>query len=381
MKRFRYFISLISVSLLLNYAFAAQPAKNLETVSFTAEKSNVKILGRTYFENDVLWMGHTDSGVEFNVSAKHLDVTIAGDNTATGSDKGNNARIVAFVNDERVLDTMIIKKNDTYTIFDGSDVVEGVVRIIKVSECAQSLAGIKAISVDKEGKISPAAERNLKIEFIGDSITCGYGVDDLVKENHFKTSTEDGSKTYAYKTAQALDADYSMVCVSGCGVISAYSDNGSRNTSSLMPNYYEKLGFSWNSSINGKRPQNFEWDFSAFVPDFVVINLGTNDASYTKGNPAKVKEYKDGYIDFIKVVRAKNPQAKIICSLGIMGQDLCAAISDAVKTYSEETGDTKIKALKFNNQIMSDGIAADWHPSEKTHKKASALLIKKIKEE
>lgn len=49
------------------------------------------------------------------------------------------------------------------------------------------------------------------MEFIGDSITCGYGVDDPDKEHHFKTATEDVTKAYAYKTALALNADYSMV--------------------------------------------------------------------------------------------------------------------------------------------------------------------------
>lgn len=53
----------------------------------------------------------------------------------------------------------------------------------------------------------------------------------------FKNSTENGSKTYAYKTAQNFDADYSIVSVSGIGVVSGYTSAGVLNSESTMPQY------------------------------------------------------------------------------------------------------------------------------------------------
>ena len=260
-----------------------------------------------------------------------------------------------------------------------TEAVAGVVRVIKVSEATSSLAAISKISTDKDGVIFPTEEQKLKIEFIGDSITCGYGVDDLDRNHHFKTATEDGSKTYAYKTAAALDADYSFVSISGWGIISGYSGDGKKQANSQLPRYYDRLAVSW-STVAGVDPKAVRWDFVAFVPDVVVINLGTNDASYTKKDSTKIAEYKDAYIEFLRDVRAKNPGAYIICSLGMMGQDLCAAVKEAVTEYSSSTGDTRICDLKFANQSFADGIAADWHPSEKTHEKAANLLTAKIKE-
>lgn len=351
---------------------------NLETKDFVANETNVKTLGRTYFADDVLWMGFSSSGVEFEINAKKLDITFSGDSGAVmRRDNGSAARVVVFVNGERKLDEMLLSRSKTFKVFEESEPVKGLVQIIKVSESANSLAGIKKITVDPEGTVTPAAKRDLKIEFVGDSITCGYGVDDLNRNNHFKTSTEDNTKTYAYKTAQNLNADYSMVSVSGWGIASGYSSDGKKNTGCLIPSIYEKTGFSWNN-INGKAIQNFDWDFSKFVPDFVVVNLGTNDSSYTKGESKKIDEYKSEYVKFLKTIRKNNPDAKIICTLGIMGQDLCDAIEDVVKIYSQETGDTKVYSLKFDVQKESDGIAADWHPSEKTHQKTAALLTKKI---
>ena len=51
-----------------------------------------------------------------------------------------------------------------------------------------------------------------------------------------------------------------------------------------------------------------------------------------------------------------------------------------LQKYSE-TGDSKISALRLKPQQMSDSICADWHPSEKTHEKASKQLIDVITKE
>lgn len=350
------------------------------SIDYIPDADHVKALGRALFFDDMLLMGYSCTGAEFKVKAKHLDITITGDNKANMPvDNGSAARIVVFVDGERKLDEMILSPSQTFTVFDNTQAHEALVRVIKVSEATSSLAAISKITTDKDGVIYPAEERKLKLEFIGDSITCGYGVDDLDRNHHFKTSTEDGSKTYAYKTAANLDADYSMVSISGWGIISGYSGDGKKQANSQLPRYYDRLAVSW-STIAGVDPKVVRWDFNSFVPDIVVVNLGTNDSSYTKKDHSKIAEYKDAYVEFLKDIRAKNEKAYIICSLGMMGQDLCAAVKEAVTEYSSLTGDTRICDLKFANQSFADGIAADWHPSEKTHEKAANLLTAKIKE-
>ena len=243
------------------------------------------------------------------------------------------------------------------------------------------MAAITCLTVNENGIVTPGKEREFKIEFVGDSITCGYGVDDPVKEHHFKTSTEDATKTYAFKTAQALNADWSFVSVSGWGIISGYTGDAKKNANSVIPRVYDKLGFSWGNTIFGINPGNISWNFDSYQPDFVVINLGTNDATYTKKKADRLQEYVDSYTDFLKQIRRKNPKAYIICCLGMMGDDLYISMSQAVSKYSSETGDSKISALRLKPQQMSDSICADWHPSEKTHEKASKQLIDVITKE
>ncbi|MBR3772598.1 MAG: SGNH/GDSL hydrolase family protein, partial [Clostridium sp.] len=200
------------------------------------------------------------------------------------------------------------------------------------------------------------------------------------KEHTFKNSTEDGSKTYTYKTAMALDADYSTVSVSGIGVISNYTSAGVKNDENVMPLYYDKVGYSWSAFGDWQSPAKLDWDFDQFQPEAVVINLGTNDSSYVAGNTARQAEFVEGYVAFIKQIRAKNPNATIFCTLGIMGADLYPQIKEAVAIYTAQTGDKNVTSMQFDQQNMNDGLCVDWHPSEKTNVKAAAKLTAYMKE-
>ncbi|MGN1340889.1 MAG: SGNH/GDSL hydrolase family protein, partial [Oscillospiraceae bacterium] len=122
-----------------------------------------------------------------------------------------------------------------------------------------------------------------------------------------------------------------------------------------------------------------EWDFSQFVPDFVVINLGTNDFSYTGADEERIADYTTSYVDFLKTVRSDNPDAHIICSLGVMGDNLYPAVEEAVSSYTSETGDTNVSAFHFTPHNGSTGYAADWHPTEATHEIAANELVEYIK--
>lgn len=354
----------------------------LSAKTFTADSSNVKLLGRNYLADDgTLWVVHSASGVEFSFTGTKASVTIVGDSGAgTAQNSGNEARFAVYVNGKLTMDELVTEPEKTYEIFSSDAEAETVVRIIKLSESANSTFGIKSIDAECTGGIQPTAPKDLKIEFIGDSITCGYGVDDEDRDHHFKCSTEDATKAYAFKTAQALDADYSLVSYSGNGIISGYTNDGKKVESQQVPPVYTKFAKSWGNYNGIFNVSDLDWDFSKFQPDFVVINLGTNDASYTKGDKEKVLEYADAYAEFLKVVREKNPNAHIICSLGVMGADLMVGVKKAAEKYTEETGDTNISTFQFKTQDgNANGYAADWHPTAKTHDIAAAELTEYIK--
>ena len=346
--------------------------------NFTANEETVKLLGRTYFDGARLCCALSGTGAEFTFTGTKCTVTIDGDsNSGNPTAKDNQARVGIYVNGERVIDDMVDKSREVYDVFESDTPEEVTVSVVKLSESAMSTIAISGITVTGTD-IKPTPNKDLFIEFIGDSITCGYGVDDPVAEHNFVTATEDVTKAYAYKTAKALDADYSMVSFSGYGIISGYTTNDKKAPGQTVPKYYTKLGFSY--AKNGSfAPADVDWDFSRRHPDLIVVNLGTNDDSYTKSKADRSEEYQAAYVEFLKTIREKNPDARILCTLGIMTDTLFSYVQNAVDTYTAETGDTNISAMKFDVQKSEDGYSADWHPSVATHDKAAEKLTAEIK--
>ncbi|HHX11628.1 MAG TPA: SGNH/GDSL hydrolase family protein, partial [Clostridiales bacterium] len=305
---------------------------------YKANIDAVKQIGRTYYsDEDVLWCAFSATGVEFKFSGTKCTINIVGDSVSTSSDVDNHARIGIYVNDERVVDDMISKKDNEYVLIDEREVTDATIKILKLSETAMSTFGISSIDVEG-GTIEPTEKKELLIEFVGDSITCGYGVDDEDPEHHFSTKTEDVTRAYAYKTAKTLNADYSMVSISGYGIISGYTTGDDPVSEQRIPLYYDRLGFSY-GGFESEKPQDIHWDFTLRQPDIVVINLGTNDSSYTKGHDDRLESFGQEYGVFIKKIRELNPNATIICSIGIMGTQVYSSIELAVNAYTAETGD------------------------------------------
>lgn len=344
---------------------------------FHATGNEVKEIGRTYAFQDARWVALSGGGAAFSFYGKKAEVVVKGDNVAAGVT--NHARIGIYVNGTRVIDDLVDEPLRMYTVFESDNEQNVTVNVIKLSESANSTVGIQEIRVDAVDGIKPVPANDRKIEFIGDSITAGYGIDDENQEHHFSTATEDVTKTYAYKTAQALQADYSIVAYSGHGIISGYTGNGEKEASLIVPDYYDKVGKSFGRFDGIVEVETLNWDFNRFVPDLIVINLGTNDDSYTKDDADKQAEYAGQYVEFLKKVRAYNADATILCTLGIMGDRLYPFVEQAVAGYTKETGDTNIAAMKFDVQSPADGYAADWHPTEATQTKAAKKLTAEIR--
>ena len=335
----------------------------------------VKPLGRAFYDDfdEELICAYSGTGCEFTVTGTSVSLTINGDNAATSGNIDNAARFAIYVDGEKTMDMQLEEQQKVLNVFESESEKTATISLVKLSETANSTLSID--SIDVVGTITPTPEKERYIEFIGDSITCGYGVDDENRNHHFSTSTEDCTKAYAYKTAKLLDADYSLVSISGYGIISGYTNDPSKKSAKqIMPLYYDKIGYSYAKSVSG-----IKWEFNR-TPDVIVINLGTNDESYCKTDKDKQAEFTAEYVNFLKDIREHNPESKILCVLGVMGGGLYGCVEEAVTTYSAETGDTSVYAMKLPNQQEADGIAADWHPTEKTHEKTAALVAEKIEE-
>lgn len=344
-------------------------------------EENVKLIGRGLETEDIYWVALSGAGVAFRFQGKQLTIALHGSNNAVVPDNHTcYARFAILVNGERIIDDIMDDAKKTYQVFDTENVQEAQVQVIKLSESAMSAVGIAPLKCDEAALVSPVEKKVRTIEFIGDSITCGYGTDDLDLSHAFSTQTEDVTKAYAYKTAQLLDADYSMFSCSGYGIISGYtSDPQVRGAEELIPPFYETQCFSRDDFGSMGRPAEIPWDFTRYQPQVVVINLGTNDDSFCQDTEWKREEYREKYVEFLKVVRRHNPQAEIFCVLGLMGDRLYDKVCLVREDFMAQTGDAHIHTVHIPDQSTVGGNVIDYHPTPEAHSMAAEVVVAAIR--
>jgi lysophospholipase L1-like esterase len=172
------------------------------------------------------------------------------------------------------------------------------IELIKVSEPLMSHDYVRFKGIYLVGKCelkeNPKGKAKL-IEFIGDSITCGFGVEQLRN----KTNTLDKSSidtAYPGILSKKLNFDYYAICASGMGVIRSSGYNGvGLATEYYNRNYFHTNKFTTSISTN---------------PDYIIICIGTNDWLYIKNNYYETETI-NKFIEFFKLfllqIRYLNP--------------------------------------------------------------------------
>jgi len=365
--------------------------KTNKLYSFEPTKNNVKILGRANYQNGYLWFGLTDTGIEYHFNGKTTVINVTADTKAYSEE--SPAHVGIYVDGKVYQKSFITQKNTNFTVnFDKKG--NHVVTFIKLSEAEQGSLRINDIKADCK-KIKPTPQKKKMIEFIGDSITCAYGVDGTEADT-FSTTTQDGSKSYAYLTAKKFNADYSIVAYSGFAILSAVSFTGERTPNTTLPPIYDKLGLTFGSEFFSLGSNEFDdgtyelqstkWmGYDNYKPDLIVINLGTNDSFYfftidESKVAAETEVFIQKYEDFLTQLRSKYPKTEILCTYGTMGQYIVSDIEKAVNNYITKTGDTRVHTYWFNVQDSEkNGMGADTHPNAQSQIDSAHELIDVIK--
>lgn len=180
--------------------------------------------------------------------------------------------------------------------------------VVKLTEGRESNAGLlelKGESADGNFRfVKPPEKPSLKLEFYGDSLTTGHGVKGSNSTTAFETVNEDPTLCYAGVATKLLNAQATIYAYSGISLAVE-----GRYYPPLMKDVYRYV-----CSSNCRE----EWDFSRYVPDVIVVNLGANDWSsiknvYWEQREEKVRKFSEAYVDFIRTLQEIAPNAKIVC--------------------------------------------------------------------
>lgn len=258
------------------------------------------------------------------------------------------------------------------------------VRVYKRSECPFSKVAIKSVSTD--GEINQCEKQNfpLKMEFFGDSVTCGYGVEASDFYENFSTRTENSMKSFANYAANYLNADVSLVSVGGYPIYrSKYSLN---NKPDNIPDMFSLASMDWNTI------KPVTWDNLTYIPDVVVIALGGNDGSYLEDfkegsgqyNLA-VKHYKERYISFIDTILEAYPETHVVVSDEIIPlkdiyyQKMDEIVEEYNASHELKNNILRVKydALKISKNRLTP---CSGHPNEEMQHIAGKELALALKE-
>ena len=347
------------------------------------EENKIKTIGRTRITDDKLYFNFSGSGICFKTKTDKLIIRLY-------SPKFNDANSYPYIS------VLIDNERYDYGVFEEHQTIEMTlskqihkVEILKRTESPVSFVAIEDISALEF--IPLEIENNLKIEFYGDSITCGYGILTNNPNHPFTTHTESFLDSYAYLTAKTLGADYSAICVSGFPVYKSRWNEGFPIESIMdmisICDYSEDMTFE----------TAYKWDNSQFIPHIVVVNLGTNDCSYfTEGQNwideliLKHGSFEKALQDEIVKERLNNlgekikssldclfnvygENIKIIWALGML--EINSHVQEVIDKALNEYNNPNVYQFQFTSLKKSNERGANWHPSKMMHFNAKEELV------
>lgn len=351
-------------------------------MEFLATEEACKVLGRSLMVEGTRYLSYSGSSISFTFVGRKASCELFSD--AGNWDETLKGWMAVYYDEETEPALRFECEDGTkeYVLFESEEKRQVTIRLERYSEAAFAKCGVKKLWIDTEELLPPPEKKQRKIEIIGDSITCGYGVEAKSELMPFHTAQENPEKSYSLRTARALDADVHLVSWSGIGVISRYVEPEVEEPLNdwLMPMLYRYTDASVSKDILKQQESDWEkWDFTRFVPDLIVVNLGTNDASYCREVRERHEDYARAYGEFLSFIRKNNKDAKILCVLGTMDHRLCETLEKTVHSIGENNHDTKLFYYHLPLQLDEDGKGADYHPSDLTQKKTAELMVAEIK--
>ena len=207
-------------------------------------------------------------------------------------------------------------------------------------------------------KYEAPENRKYYIEFYGDSLTAGYS---NIATKDYPTSEEgdaiyqDATQTYGFIASEALNADCSILAMSGVGLDQGWTSNN-------FMHYFSKYSYR-----RGSDAYNFK---GARVPDLVVIHLGANDVTcgssrskFVENGTALIKYIQEGYGENMPIIWAYDPGEQVPDS---WREEVLNKFSSTTKVYSLK--------LEWRSKGKING-----HPNVAGHEKNAKELVDLIK--
>ncbi|PTL75509.1 SGNH/GDSL hydrolase family protein [Vitiosangium sp. GDMCC 1.1324] len=336
---------------------------------YAADDKKLQHVGRMDWSTpDGPTYAHSGVTVRFRCNCTGVDVAFA--DNGTGGDEHTNW--VNVIVDGKTEAKVQLKP--------GSNIIRGARNLkkgehtVEIVKRTEPYAGsIQFLGLSLQGVLlDPPPWPEKKMEFIGDSITCGYGDEVRIyaptytePNTGYHSKNEDISQAYGTLIGRRFNAEVVTTCISGTGI---YRNLDGSTEGRAFPYLYKRIYPDQEAPL---------FDTSLFAPDLIVINLGNNDFNVLDdtGIPSAppADEFKLAYARFIWDLRAMYPHAKIIASVGPMmndnypeGRKHWTKMQTWVSEMVAFLEDPNVYYFAYT-PIVGDPYGEDWHPTAESH--------------
>ncbi len=356
---------ILFILLITQLSCCVSQQKKSELINFyTPDNFNIQYTGRIDFQNpDKPRLSGAGAYIQINFRSSRCDILLEDQNF------NNNHNYVSIVIDGKYHRRIKVNKDKTqYKIAENLKDTKHTLLVCKATEAQNGYIEFKGLLCSK--LLLFKDEQKRKIEFIGDSITCGMGLDasEIPCDSAQWYDQHNAYLAYGPLIAKELNADWLLSSVSGIGMTRNWNSPGP-----TMPEVYKHTYLNTDS--------NSIWDAGNFVPDLVSICLGTNDfsdgdGSYERGELDSAKFVAD-YIRFVKRIRNRYPDAQI-CLLsspmlsGQKSEQLQKNLSSVLQHTQDVENDNKVHMFVFSS-LKAGGCSG--HPNRQEHQSMAEELL------
>lgn len=273
---------------------------------------------------------------------------------------GNSHNYIEVIIDKQPPERLQTKWKSNEILIDGLSKGDHTITVCKNTESGIGYLEFAGIKCENLLALPPKIKR--RIEYIGNSITCGAGID--VSETPCGKGLwydeHNAYMSYGPVTSRALNAQWILSSVSGIGIIHSCC-----KMNVTMPQVFDKINM---------RDDSLLWNFDSYVPDVATICLGQNDGLVDS------LIFCNTYSNFIRDIRAAYSNADIIClSSPIADSSLTVVLKNyltSIVAGMNKRGDKKVYKYFFSKQYHQ---GCGGHPDLGEHKLIANELTNYIK--
>jgi lysophospholipase L1-like esterase len=324
----------------------------------------VGVMGRTVSVASGLEMGYPGVTIRTCFTGAALSIV--------GSSNNGRSRFAVVVNGSRVGEFSLPQQVGEIPVWrapmgsQGSAQGHTCVDLVHQTETWIGIATLTHVRVAGElVQSDPFAQR--KLLFVGDSVTCGEAV------SRQPTCSKDPTwwnahDSYGALAARKLGAQYQLVCYGGRGVV---RDWQGRSDTLNAPQFFAL-------AIPDER--QLPAALASYIPDAVVVSLGTNDFNLALGAfPAK-DHFVKTYVNFIRALVTNYPSTTVFLTEGAIVADdsdsnAKSVLREYVKAVASEVSAANVEYLPSKHQ---PGDTCDSHPTDAQHVEMAADVSEAI---